>query len=157
MEKNLNSTSRSTVFKLFSAFLLFGPFVIFHFFSVNPLFDDIIRWVCVGIGLVLGYMGKLFHTPSVDSSSLLKIPFAVRILLFVASLSAPVIAGLFLPFDYLLAFIVATVSMGMLMAAVWSWLESAKFFGDVVMVGFLLFSFFSFAIVSGDFGARIQS
>jgi len=154
MNKRSLSVSRKTVLRVFSSFLVFVPFVIFHFFPVNPMFDNIVIWGCVGIGLAIGYKGGIFHVPAESVPDLLNLHIVLRILLVVASLLTPVIAGRFLPFDYLIAFIVASVSMFMLMAAFWSWLDKSKVLGDVLMVLFVLFSYISFGYFSGDLMGR---
>jgi len=126
MNEQKNMPSRSAVIKRFLAlFFLIGAFVLFHFLSVSPLFNSIVFLVCFGIGILLSRASfKEMPDESLPESSALLM--AVRMFLAIAAFSIPVIAGQFLQFNLLAAFLIAIVSFFISFAAFESMARKVK-------------------------------
>lgn len=160
MDKKKNKLSLSFFANLTVAvFLIIAPFVFAQFFSINPLIDSMVYLAFWGISTLFfrkcfRVLDDIFTTPGNMQTLELSIP--VRTLLLLVALSIPAIAGYFLQFNYILAFIVSAVAFIPATIALDPWLDKLKTDKSETYLGWVLLAIFSsffisFSIFSGYF------
>jgi len=149
-EKQYTPSRFATIKLLLAAIFLIVPLVAFHFLSLSPMLTTIVRLVFIAISVLL-YRSISKDIMHVSTQSLPILPVVVRVFSGAIALSIPAIAGYFLEFSYIVAFLVAVLSFFVASPAVVPWFEKMpQTRGDLFGAILLVFFFVAFGFFSGD-------